>query len=159
MNVESLNWQKSRFFPFSKKSKKPYKHIAVIGIGGNVGDVKKRFDRVFRYFLNNTLLHVKETSPILKNPPFGFLEQDDFLNAIMVIQTSLNPSALLKFLQHTEKIFKRERSFKNAPRSLDLDIIFFDSVKIKQDRVIIPHPKWNERESVILPLLTLKGKI
>ncbi|MDR0467787.1 MAG: 2-amino-4-hydroxy-6-hydroxymethyldihydropteridine diphosphokinase [Campylobacteraceae bacterium] len=159
MNVESLNWQKSRFFPFFKTSKKPYKHIAVIGIGGNVGDVKKRFDRVFRYFLNNALLHVKETSPILKNPPFGFLEQDDFLNAIMVIQTSLNPSTLLNFLQHTEKIFKRERSFKNAPRSLDLDIIFFDSMKIKQDRVIIPHPKWNERESVILPLLTLKGKI
>ncbi len=155
MQNQNLSWQKSRFFPFSKKSKKPYKHTAVIGIGGNIGDVKRRFDRVFRYFLNSSFLHVKKTSPILKNPPFGFLEQDDFLNAVMVVQTSLKPDELLRFLQHTEKIFKREKSFKNAPRTLDLDIIFFDSVKIVKNNLIIPHPKWNERESVILPLLSL----
>ena len=158
MDAKKLSWQRSRFFPFLKKSQKRYKHIAVIGIGANIGDAKRRFDRVFRYFLNSSCLYIKETSPILKNPPFGYLEQNDFLNAVMIVQTSLSPNELLRFLQHTEKIFKRQRSFKNAPRTLDLDIIFFDSIKIMQNRLIIPHPKWSERISVVLPLLTLKEK-
>jgi 2-amino-4-hydroxy-6-hydroxymethyldihydropteridine diphosphokinase len=147
-----LRWHKSRFFPVVKAKKQEFKHTALIGVGGNMGDVKKRFDRLFRYFANSSLLYVRKTSPILQNPPFGYLEQDDFFNAVMVIQTSLNAQKLLKFLLHTEKIFGRKRSFKNAPRTLDLDIIFFDTAKFMQKDIIIPHPKWQERLSVLLPL-------
>lgn len=159
MQEKNLSWQKSRFFP-CKKSKRAYKHTAIVGIGGNVGDVKKRFDRVFEYLQNFAFVYVEETSPVLKNPPFGYLEQEDFLNAIMVVQTSLNPVNFLNFLQHVERVFGRKRSFKNAPRTLDLDIIFYDSIKIRQRRLTIPHPEWDKRDSVVLPLLSLqKGKI
>jgi 2-amino-4-hydroxy-6-hydroxymethyldihydropteridine diphosphokinase len=147
-----LRWHKTKFFPILKTSRDEFKPTAFIGVGGNVGDTKKRFDRLFRYFLNSPLLYVRKTSPILQNPPFGYLDQEDFFNAVMIVQTSLSAQKLLKFLLHAEKIFGRKRSFKNAPRTLDLDIIFFDTAKVMQKNIIIPHPKWQERLSVLLPL-------
>ena len=146
----------NKFFPIKNRYKNRYKHLAVVGIGGNIGDVIKRFESVYRYFLKDRRFHVLETSPILKNPPFGFLEQKDFLNAIILLQTSLNPKELLKNLLHLEKLNKRKRSFKNAPRSLDLDIIFYDNLDIKSKRLTIPHPSWHERKSVIIPLSFIK---
>ena len=148
-----------RFFPIKTKQNKNYKYQTVVGIGGNEGDVRKRFRNLYMYMSRSLLVSVSETSPVLKNPPFGFLDQDDFYNAVMVIRTSLSPKAFLKFLLHVEKIFGRKRSFKNAPRTLDLDLIFFEDVKIKSDFLIVPHPQWNKRESVVLPLLNLKRKI
>jgi 2-amino-4-hydroxy-6-hydroxymethyldihydropteridine diphosphokinase len=77
----------------------------------------------------------------------------------MVIRTSLPPKAFLKFLLHVEKIFGRKRSFKNAPRTLDLDLIFYEDIKIKSKHLSVPHPSWSKRESVVLPLTSLKRKI
>ncbi len=148
-----------RFFPLTISENRSYKHSAVVGIGGNQGDVRERFKRLYMYFLRSSLVSVSETSPIFKNPPFGYLEQSDFYNAVMVIRTSLKPKAFLKFLLHTERIFGRKRSFKNAPRTLDLDLIFFDDIKMRSKRLTLPHPYWSARESVVLPLLNLKRKI
>jgi len=146
-----------RFFPITKKENKHYKHRAVVGIGGNEGDVRKRFRNFYSYLSQNSLVSVCETSAILQNPPFGYLNQDDFYNAVVVMKTSLSPKAFLKFLLHVEKIFGRKRSFKNAPRTLDLDIIFFDNIRYNDKKLTIPHPSWDKRESVVLPLLNLKG--
>ena len=146
-----------RFFPIIKKQNRDYKYQTVVGIGGNKGDVRKRFRNLYMYMSRSLLVSVSETSPILQNPPFGFLDQDDFYNAVMVVRTSLSPKAFLKFLLHVEKIFGRKRSFKNAPRTLDLDLIFFEDVKIKSEFLTVPHPQWNKRESVVLPLSRMKG--
>ena len=148
-----------RFFPIVKKENKNYKYVAVVGIGGNEGDVRKRFRNLYMYLRRCSLVSISETSPILQNPPFGYLDQKDFYNAVMLIRTSLSPKAFLKFLLHVEKIFGRKRSFKNAPRTLDLDLIFYENVKIKSEFLSVPHPSWSQRESVVLPLLKLKRKI
>ncbi len=148
-----------KFFPIIKKQNRDYKYQSVVGIGGNKGDVRKRFRNLYMYMSRSSLVSISETSPILQNPPFGYLEQKDFYNAIMVLRTSLSPKAFLKFLLHVEKIFGRKRSFKNAPRTLDLDMIFYEDTKIKSKSLIIPHLGWKQRESVVLPLLNLKSKI
>ena len=148
-----------RFFPIIKKQNKSYKYKAVVGVGGNEGDVRRRFKSLYMYMMRSSLVSISETSPILQNPPFGYLEQKDFYNAVMVVRTSLSPKAFLKFLLHVEKIFGRKRSFKNAPRTLDLDLIFYEDKKIKSKSLIVPHLCWNKRESVMLPLLSLKRKI
>ncbi len=153
---EDLTLYFERYFPIENKKKKQFKHIAIVGIGGNLGNVRKSFRTVYRYFQNDCRFWVLETSPILKNPPFGYLEQKDFLNAILVLQTSLSANELLKNLLHVENLQKRKRSFKNAPRSLDLDIIMFDDLSIKTKNLIIPHPKWKERNSVVIPLSFIK---
>ncbi len=148
---------KNAFFPFKKRENEAFKYEVIVGIGGNVGDVVMRFRNLFRLWLDDRRLEVVETSPILENPPFGFLDQDNFFNAVIKVKTSLNPQAFLTLLQHTEKRFKRTRSFKNAPRTLDLDIIFFSGVKMKSKHLTIPHPCWEKRLSVLVPLVYMES--
>ncbi len=146
----------NKYFPIKRRKKKHFKYLAVVGIGANMGNIIKTFESVYRYFSKDKRFFILETSPILKNPPFGFLEQKDFLNAILVLQTSLSAKELLKNLLHVEKLHKRQRSFKNAPRSLDLDIIFFDNLNIRTKNLNVPHPDWYKRESVTIPLSCIR---
>jgi 2-amino-4-hydroxy-6-hydroxymethyldihydropteridine diphosphokinase len=150
---------KNSFFPIKRRKKRVFRHSVVVGIGGNKGDVRGRFKRLFFYLSKMKKVYVQETSFILQNPPFGYIDQDDFYNAVALVQTSYGPKEFLKFLLHTEKVFKRERSFKNAPRTLDLDIIFFDDMRYKDKNLSIPHPCWDERDSVLIPLNSLKNLI
>ncbi len=147
---------KNASFPQKKSENDAFKHKVIVGIGGNMGDVRKCFRNLLRLWIDDRRLKVTQTSPILENPPFGFLDQNNFFNAVAKIQTSLNPKAFLSLLQQSEKRFKRTRSFKNAPRTLDLDIIFFDDVKMKTKHLTIPHPHWKERLSVLVPLIYME---
>lgn len=131
-------------------------HKAVIGVGGNIGDVLRRFEHLFWLLKRSSYLQIIQTAPILKNPPFGFHYQPDFYNTLIVISTVLTPRELLRYLQHIEKRFRRKRYFKDAPRTLDLDIIFYDDIQIDTDRLTIPHTDWMNRDSVLIPLQYLK---
>ena len=93
---------------------------------------------------------------MLKNPPFGYLEQDDFYNAIVIVKTCLRPKALLRYILSIEKRFGRKRLFKDGPRTLDIDIIFYANEQIESRELIIPHPAWCKRPSVLIPLSYLK---
>jgi len=149
--IKSINFPKV----FSNSCKNS---VALIGVGGNVGDVKRRFNRLLFKLKAQGLVRVLATSVIYKNPPFGYLEQDYFYNTLFLIDTKLQPMALLQYLQNIERQFGRKRLFKDAPRTLDLDIIFYEKRKInKIPKLIIPHPHWSKRKSVTLPLAYLKG--
>ena len=134
------------------------RHLVTVGIGGNVGDVKRRFNRLIHVLKKDACLSLHRSSPMVKNPPFGFLQQDDFYNAVLVLSTDLNPRAFLKHLLHIEKIFGRKRSFKNAPRTLDIDMLFYDSVVMNHRDLTLPHASWSERESVLIPLAYLSKR-
>lgn len=142
-------------FPFVNPKPKKLPHRVTLGIGGNVGDVRRRFKKLFFMLKNNRKISIVSTSPLLKNPPFGYEDQPYFFNAIIHLYTKMNPENFLDFCLKTEKRFKRVRSFKNAPRTLDMDIIFFDNKKIEKDNLKIPHPKWKERDSVVIPLILM----
>ena len=150
---------KSAHYPYrSPDIRKRVRHKAIIGVGGNLGDVVRRFEHLY-YFLKKRSKSVvlRESAPILRNPPFGFLEQPDFYNTVLVLDISMTPRGLLRFLLHTEKRFGRRRTRKDGPRTLDLDILFYDAVKIDSKRLKIPHPEWMNRDSVLIPLMYLKG--
>lgn len=136
-------------------AKSLHRFVATVGLGGNVGDVKRRFEHFFVYLKRDKRAELLYTSLILKNPPFGFVNQDDFFNSIIVLKTSMQPKRFLDYLMRLEKKFARKRSFANAPRTLDLDIIFFDNRAIKTPKLQIPHAKWFERESVLIPLMDI----
>ncbi len=146
---------KSANFPYKSKKKSNKKYMVTIGIGGNIGNVKKIFDKLFLCLKSNTKFDILMTSALLKNPPFGYLEQNDFLNGIILLKTNLSVNEFFKIMQRYEKRFKRKRSFKDAPRTLDIDIIFFHDKKINTKKLIIPHKSWYERESVLIPLKTM----
>ncbi|CZE48581.1 2-amino-4-hydroxy-6-hydroxymethyldihydropteridine diphosphokinase [Campylobacter geochelonis] len=148
---DALKLTKSVHFPFYQSEKENYKYEFYLGIGGNLGDSKKRFEMFFKKFKDDKRFFVVQTSPLLLNKAFGYTKQPDFLNAVLRVQTSLNPNQTLKIMQHYEKIFGRKRSFKNAPRTLDLDILSFSAKTRADKRLILPHPGIYDRISVILP--------
>ena len=152
---EKLTQYRSREFPSRNNDCSAHRYGAVIGIGGNVGDVKRRFTHLLQFLKHDKKLKVCQTSSLLKNPPFGYLDQPFFYNAVIVIKTSLQPHALLAYLHRVEKRFGRVRSFKDAPRTLDLDILFFDEREVKSKNLIIPHKEWYKRESVTTPLMEI----
>lgn len=142
---------------FCKKVQKgSHRYRATIGIGGNLGDVRRTFAHLEAYLIRDRRVEFLERSLILKNPPFGFTNQDDFFNSIIILKTSMQPMLFLDYLMRVEKKFGRKRSFANAPRTLDLDIIFFDDRVVKKEKLHIPHPEYSKRESVLIPLKGLK---
>jgi len=148
---ENLTLLKSRLFPKQyKPSFKPYS--VTLGVGGNVGDVIRRLEKLSVVFQSSKFCDVVQTGPILKNPPFGYVEQADFYNTVILVKTTLQPQAFLKYILEVERKFGRKRSFANAPRTLDIDMIFYENRQMKTKNLTLPHPFWQERESVIIPL-------
>lgn len=139
-------------FPKTFNTNTNKRHIVTIGIGGNIGDTKKIFDKLILSLSKNSKFDLLRTSPLLLNPPFGFLNQKPFLNGIIRLSTNLSVNEFFKITQRLEKRFGRKRSFQDAPRTLDIDIIFFDNKNINTKKLIIPHRDWANRESVIIPL-------
>jgi 2-amino-4-hydroxy-6-hydroxymethyldihydropteridine diphosphokinase len=153
---ESLTTLRGLHFGYKQQRRSSHRYNVTVGIGGNVGDVQRRFEHLFVHLKKDKRVELLQTSLILKNPPFGFIDQDDFFNSIIVLQTSMQPMEFLGYLMRLEKRFARRRSFANAPRTLDLDIIFFDKRVVKSAALTIPHANWSQRESVLIPLSDLK---
>jgi 2-amino-4-hydroxy-6-hydroxymethyldihydropteridine diphosphokinase len=145
-------------FPKTLRKAEGYRYRVLLGVGGNIGDVKRRMNRLWVYLQKQSLLKIIRSGVILRNPPFGFTEQRDFENTVIEIATSLEPRALLRLIWRIEKRFGRRRSFANAPRTLDLDILFFEKRSIRSKELTIPHPHWKERVSVTIPLGSLAHK-
>lgn len=138
---------------FLKKAKKnPKTEFALLGIGGNVGDVLRTFNKLEKHLNSYPDIRVVATSIILENPPFGYTNQRDFLNSLILIKTSLSSIRLLERVLKIEDRFGRKRSFKDAPRTLDIDLIFHGRVRKRSKRLNLPHLHWRERSSVLIPL-------
>ncbi|WP_298058932.1 2-amino-4-hydroxy-6-hydroxymethyldihydropteridine diphosphokinase [uncultured Campylobacter sp.] len=149
-------FDKCLFFPKVFDFRPGFKNSVILGLGGNIGDVKKRFNGLHFKLSRDTRFHVVENSALLINEAFGFKEQADFINAVMLVQTSLAARQILKITANLERRFGRVRSFKNAPRTLDIDILYFSGRNRNDARLILPHPGAQSRASVILPLGTMR---
>lgn len=145
----------NRNFPKKLSAFKGFRYRTVLGVGGNVGDTRRRIERLWINLGRLPQVKRVRSGVILKNPPFGYLAQDDFYNTVIEITTSLGPRQFLRLVWRIEKRFGRVRSFTNAPRTLDLDIIFFDNQTLDYPELKIPHPHWEKRSSVIIPLRSM----
>jgi 2-amino-4-hydroxy-6-hydroxymethyldihydropteridine diphosphokinase len=146
-------------FPYNRAIKTYKRHSVVLAVGGNVGNCRMRFKKLIRKIKDSKKMVITKISPILVNPPVGYLLQPDFLNFVLVARTDLTPEKLLNYTQYLEKRFKRQRVLKDGPRTLDIDIILFDSIEKKDKILHIPHPRWKERVFVVLPINLLEGNI
>ncbi len=144
-------------YPYYRSEKRRGEHKALIGVGGNIGDTVRRFEHLFWFLKRSRHVTLMKSSPILRNPPFGFLNQADFYNSMLLLSTSMSPRELLRYLLHTERKFGRKRFIKDGPRTLDLDIIFYDDIQIDSKMLKIPHPNWMNRDSVLIPMKYMKG--
>ena len=99
---------------------------AVLGLGSNIAPAKEHLDKAVEALSN--LGTVKEVSPYILSKPEGFANQPDFVNAVVILSTPYPPAALLRKLKALEKQLGRTPTFKNGPRVIDLDILFYDQI-------------------------------
>ena len=129
-----------------------------IGIGSNKGQSFRIFTQLFLWLARHRSFTILSTSPIYQNPAFGYTKQRDFYNATLTLQTPLSLREVFSIIFYLERKFARPRirEFKNAPRTLDIDLIFFNHLKLNYPHLKLPHPYWKQRESVIIPLVLQK---
>ena len=126
----------------------------LIALGGNVGDVRTTFRKAIANICGMTQAALLARSSDYTTPPWGEEHQAPFTNACIEIETSLDPHALLFTLQKIEKKFGRDRANERhwGPRTLDLDMIAYDDIRLDKPELTLPHPHLFERAFVLVPL-------
>lgn len=125
---------------------------AVIGMGSNLGD---RFGNIKKGLQAISLLpatRLLKASKIYETDPVGYSEQPVFYNAVLLIETELSPNALLGACLGIEAAVGRIRTIVDGPRTLDLDLLLFESIKTESFELTLPHPKMMKRAFVLVPL-------
>lgn len=127
-------------------------HKAYIALGSNIGDKKKYLDDAINSLDNLDYVRVENVSDFVETLPYGGVSQDDFLNGCASIKTLYTPMELLDCLHQIENGAGRERKIHWGPRTLDLDIIFYDDLVMSTKELIIPHVQMHLRDFVLVPL-------
>ncbi|WP_050477375.1 2-amino-4-hydroxy-6-hydroxymethyldihydropteridine diphosphokinase [Herbaspirillum rhizosphaerae] len=127
---------------------------AYIGIGGNLGDARATVEDALRRLAQLPHTTLSAQSPLYRTAPVD-AGGDDYVNAVAQLITALTPHDLLKALQEIEQAHGRERPYRNAPRTLDLDILLYGDRTIADDVLTVPHPRMTQRAFVLIPLLDI----
>ena len=130
-------------------------HEAFVAFGSNLGDKEKFIDEAIEALSNLPQINIVAISDKIVTEPYGNVEQDVFLNGVMKIETLLPADELLQILQKVEEHAGRERKIHWGPRTLDLDIIFYDDDIISEDDLIVPHPDMKNRDFGLKPLMQI----
>ena len=128
---------------------------AFIGLGANLGDPQRQVQQAFRELDAIPHTRVVRTSSLYRSAPLGYAEQPSFVNAVAQLETELPAERLLAELQVIEAAHGRLRSFANAPRTLDLDLLLFGDAVLDVPGLKIPHPRMHERAFVLFPLVEI----
>lgn len=127
-------------------------HRAYIALGSNMGDKLMYLENAVKSIESDVNCKLLKISDIIVSEPYGPVEQDDFLNGCMMLDTLYTPQELLRFLQKLEQEANRVRDVHWGPRTLDLDILLYDDLVTSDDELIIPHPEMHKRAFVLEPL-------
>jgi len=125
-------------------------HTVHLSAGTNLGDRKSNLEQAIFSLKQQTV--VRTVSSTFETEPIGFRDQPWFLNLAIELGTTFSPLELLDYCQSIEQRLGRARSFANAPRTLDLDILLYDDWVLSTPRLTIPHPRMTERRFVLAPL-------
>lgn len=126
--------------------------IAFIGLGSNLADPLVQVRQALVELESISGTRITARSSLYRTSPVGYLEQPDFINAVASVQTTLKPQALFAALLVIENRHGRVRSMRNAPRTLDLDLLLYGDEVLDQDGLKLPHPRLHERAFVLAPL-------
>jgi 2-amino-4-hydroxy-6-hydroxymethyldihydropteridine diphosphokinase len=131
------------------------KHSAFIGLGSNLANPAAQVLQAMQAIGELPGTRVLARSSLYRSAPVGYLDQPDFINAVVRIETELAPLVLLQALLALEHENGRTREFQNAPRTLDLDVLLYDDLQHHQHGLTVPHPQMHRRAFVLQPLLEI----
>jgi 2-amino-4-hydroxy-6-hydroxymethyldihydropteridine diphosphokinase len=129
---------------------------AAIGLGSNVGDKKASLDRAIEALAATEGVRLVARSGYWRTEPWGYTEQDWFVNACVVVETALAPRALLDRCLAIEAMLGRKREIRWGPRLIDLDILYVDAMTLADADLAVPHPHLLERAFVLAPLAEIR---
>lgn len=134
-------------------------HRAFVALGSNIGDRQGYLDGGVQALRADPCIRVKQVSTYYVTAPYGGVEQEDFLNGALELETLYTPQELLEVLHTIEQAAKRERLVHWGPRTLDLDILLYDDL-VQDDSVLtIPHPDMQNRDFVLKPMAELAPQV
>lgn len=126
---------------------------ALIGLGSNLGDKAANLDRAIALLTADGAVRERARSRYYRTAPWGYTEQDWFVNACVRVATTLSPQALLARCLATEEAMGRKREIRWGPRVIDLDILLYGDRVIDKPGLVVPHPQIGARAFVLVPLL------
>ncbi len=132
---------------------------AWIGLGSNLEQPRRQLEQAFEALAGLAESELLARSSLYRSAPMGPADQPDYLNAVALLQTRLEPLALLDQLQAIENDQGRRRERRWGPRTLDLDLLLYDDLVMDHPRLRLPHPGMAERDFVLLPLLEIAGDL
>jgi 2-amino-4-hydroxy-6-hydroxymethyldihydropteridine diphosphokinase len=127
--------------------------LAYVGVGSNLGQPARQVEQALAELDHLPHSRVVKRSSLYRSAPVGYAGQPDFINAVAQLETGLPAERLLSELQEVEARHGRGRSFANAPRTLDLDLLMFDKLETRAALLTLPHPRMHERAFVLKPLV------
>ncbi len=123
---------------------------AALGLGSNLGDSCELLQNAVETLLESPELAMVAVSPIYQTEPVGGPAQPDYLNAVLVVDTTLSPADLLERAHTVEAAYGRERGVESGPRTLDIDVLAVGD-KVVDGEIVLPHPRAHERAFVLVP--------
>ena len=128
-----------------------------LSLGSNLGDKKSNLEKAVS-LISKKVGKIVRASSFYQSAPCGFESENDFLNAVILIETSFSPTELLAKTQEIErKMGRKTKSTKTySDRIIDIDILFYDDLVIDTPELKIPHPLWKERDFVLIPLAEIQ---
>lgn len=136
-------------------SPSPVRVRAFVALGANIGEPVKHLRAAVQDLSTLPDTGVVARSSLYRSAPVGLLNQPDFINAVVAVDTSLAPLDLLRALLAIEARHGRVRSVPNAPRTLDLDLLLHGDSRLESAELTLPHPRMHQRAFVLLPLLEI----
>lgn len=137
----------------------PCLHRAFVGLGSNQGEPVAQVRTALSALDRVESTRVTGRSSLYRSAPVGYAAQPDFVNAVAQLTTALDPRRLLRHLFALEQAQGRIRRAPNGPRTLDLDLLLFDALRLDEADLIIPHPRMHQRSFVLVPLLEIAPDI
>jgi 2-amino-4-hydroxy-6-hydroxymethyldihydropteridine diphosphokinase len=128
-------------------------HRVFLALGSNLGDRLANLQAAQQAM--PPCVRLRSESPVYETPPWGYLEQPAFLNQVVEAETDLSPADLLSYLKGLEVQLGRQEAVRYGPRTIDLDILFYDELVMEAPGLSIPHPRMAERAFVLVPLTDL----
>lgn len=129
-----------------------------IALGANIGDRARQLSAAIDE-MERAGLHVTKQSSVYETAPVGYTEQPSFFNMVVEVESRQSSDELLNTLQQIEQRLGRERLFKNGPRTIDLDILFYNGEDIQSEHLTVPHPRMQERAFVLAPLAEIAPEL
>ncbi|MCC6498837.1 MAG: 2-amino-4-hydroxy-6-hydroxymethyldihydropteridine diphosphokinase [Anaerolineales bacterium] len=128
-------------------------HVVYLALGSNIGNRAQNLKEAIAALPPQ--MEVKARSAVYETPPWGFEDQEKFLNQAVRVETYLKPEQLIKHLKRLEVALGRTETFQNGPRLIDIDILFYDDLVLYSPALTIPHPRLHERGFVLVPLMDI----